>query len=46
MHTVKAREDIKEAYFNYNIRHFAIDTKDELLKILKQLKMPKIYIYM
>ena len=46
MHTVKAREDIKEAYFNYNIRHFAIDTKDELLKILEATKNAKdLYLY-
>ena len=35
MHTVKAREDISEAYFDYGIRDFALDTKDELLKILE-----------
>ncbi len=28
MHTVKSREDIKEAYFKYNIKTFALDTKD------------------
>ena len=33
MHTVKSREDIKEAYFKYNIKTFALDTKDELIKI-------------
>ena len=27
MHTVKAREDISEAYFDYGIRDFALDTK-------------------
>ena len=35
MHTVKSRESIKEAYFQYNIKDFALDTKDELLKILE-----------
>ena len=35
MHTVKSREDIKEAYFNYNIKTFALDTKDELIKIIE-----------
>ncbi len=35
MHTVKSRENIKEAYFNYGVRDFAIDTKEELIKILE-----------
>ena len=35
MHTVKSREDIKEAYFKYNIKTFALDTKDELMKIIE-----------
>ena len=35
MHTVKSRESIKDAYFNYNVRDFALDTKEELLKILE-----------
>tara|TARA_A100001011_G_scaffold373362_1_gene432709 strand:+ start:4721 stop:5899 length:1179 start_codon:yes stop_codon:yes gene_type:complete len=35
MHTVKSRNDISEAYFNLGIRDFALDTKDELLKILE-----------
>ena len=35
MHTVKSREDIAEAYFNQGVRDFALDTKDELLKILE-----------
>ena len=34
MHTVKNRNDITEAYFNLGIRNFALDTKDELIKIL------------
>ena len=34
MHTVKNRNDIAEAYFNLGIRDFALDTKDELIKIL------------
>ena len=32
MNTVKSREHIKEAYFDHNIRDFALDTKDELTK--------------
>jgi len=35
MHTVKSRESINEAYFKYGIKTFALDTKDELIKILK-----------
>ena len=35
MHTVKAREDISEAYFNYDIKNFALDSRDELQKILE-----------
>jgi len=36
MNTVKSREHIKEAYFNYNIRDFALDTKEELQKIVEE----------
>ena len=35
MHTVKSRNNISEAYFNLNIKDFALDTKDELIKILE-----------
>ena len=35
MHTVKSRENIKEAYFNYNVKTFSLDTKDELIKIIE-----------
>jgi ornithine decarboxylase len=35
MHTVKSRESIKEAYFKYNVKTFSLDTKDELIKIIK-----------
>ena len=35
MHTVKSRESIKEAYFNYGVKTFSLDTKDELIKIIK-----------
>ena len=35
MHTVKSRESIKEAYFNYNVKAFSLDTKDELIKIIE-----------
>ena len=35
MHTIKSRESIVEAYFNFRVKDFAVDTKDELLKILE-----------
>jgi ornithine decarboxylase len=35
MHTVKSRNDIAEAYFNLGIKDFALDSKDELIKILE-----------
>ena len=35
MNTIKSREHIRDAYFNYNIRNFALDSKDELLKIME-----------
>tara|TARA_B100000963_G_scaffold313457_1_gene291419 strand:- start:15970 stop:17154 length:1185 start_codon:yes stop_codon:yes gene_type:complete len=35
MHTIKSKESIKEAYFKYGIKTFALDTKDELIKIIK-----------
>ena len=35
MHTVKSRNNIKEAYFNYGIKDFSLDTKEELIKILE-----------
>ena len=34
MNTVKSREDIKEAYFKYNVKTFSLDAKDELIKII------------
>ena len=35
MHTVKSRENIKEAYFSYGIKDFSLDTREELIKILE-----------
>ena len=35
MHTVKSRESISEAYFEYGIKTFSLDTKDELIKIIE-----------
>ena len=41
MHTVKSRENISEAYFNLGVRDFALDSKDELLKILESTNRAK-----
>ena len=41
MHTVKSRESIKEAYFNFNIKAFSLDTKDELIKIIEATNQAK-----
>ena len=41
MHTVKSLKDIYEAFFNYNIKDFALDTKEELQKILEVTKNQK-----
>ncbi len=35
MHTIKSREDISEAYFKFGVKTFALDTKDELIKIIE-----------
>ena len=35
MNTVKSRESIREAYFNYGVKVFSLDTKDELIKIIE-----------
>ena len=35
MNTVKSREHIREAYFIYKIQDFALDTKEELQKIIE-----------
>jgi ornithine decarboxylase len=47
MHTVKSRENIAEAYYKLGIKDFALDTKDELQKILEatgQAKDLKLYV--
>ena len=41
MHTVKSRESISEAYFKYGIKTFALDTKDELIKIIESTNKAK-----
>lgn len=41
MHPIKSREAIFEAYFNYGIRDFSLDSFDELEKILQVTKNAK-----
>jgi ornithine decarboxylase len=41
MHPIKSRESIREAYFNYGIRDFSLDSFDELQKILDVTKDAK-----
>ena len=41
MHTIKSREDISNAYFNLGVKNFALDSKDELLKILESTNSAK-----
>ena len=41
MNTIKNRNDITEAYFNYNIKSFSLDSKEELLKIIQCTKNAK-----
>ena len=35
MHTVKSSESIREAYFKFGVKAFSLDTKDELIKIIR-----------
>ena len=35
MHTIKSKESIASAYFDYGVKNFALDHKDELRKILE-----------
>ena len=41
MHTIKSRESIKEAYFNFGVKTFSLDTKDELIKIIETTNQAK-----
>ena len=41
MHPIKCREDIASAYFDYNVKDFSLDTKEELMKILDSTKNAK-----
>jgi ornithine decarboxylase len=36
MHPIKSRESIKKAYYEYGVRHFSLDTAEELYKIIKE----------
>lgn len=38
MHTIKSREAIRKAYFDYGVRHFSLDSEEELAKILVETK--------
>ena len=41
MHTIKSKESISSAYFNYGVKNFSLDSKDELRKILKATNQAK-----
>ncbi len=41
MHTVKSKDSISSAYFDYGVRNFALDSKDELNKIMQATKKAK-----
>jgi len=41
MHPIKNREDISSAYFDYNVKDYSLDTKEELMKILESTKNAK-----
>jgi ornithine decarboxylase len=39
MHPVKSPEAIREAYYEHGIRHFVLDTEDELFKIMRETEL-------
>ena len=41
MHTIKSKESIESAYFDYGVKNFALDNKDELRKILEATNQAK-----
>lgn len=41
MHPIKARESIREAYFDHGVRAFVLDSADELKKIVEETKRAK-----
>jgi len=41
MNTIKSKESISSAYFNYGVKNFSLDNKDELRKILEATNQAK-----
>ena len=41
MHTIKSKNSIASAYFDYGVKNFALDNKDELRKILEATNQAK-----
>ncbi len=41
MHTIKSKESISSAYFDYGVKNFSLDHKDELKKILEATNQAK-----
>ena len=41
MHTIKSKESISSAYFDYGVKNFALDNRDELRKILEATNQAK-----
>ncbi len=41
MHTIKSKESITSAYFDYGVKSFSLDSKDELRKILEATNQAK-----
>lgn len=41
MHPVKSRHAIREAYGRFGVRHFSLDSRDELIKILEETNYAK-----
>ena len=41
MHTIKSKESIISAYYDYNVKSFSLDSKDELRKILEATNQAK-----
>ena len=41
MHTIKSKESISSAYFDYGVKNFSLDHKDELRKILEATNQAK-----
>ena len=41
MHTIKSKESIASAYYDYNVKSFSLDSKDELRKIMQATNQAK-----